>query len=226
MARTSRPHPPVWRWSLLFLPLLLVAACGTAGSPAPVSTPESLSPADAMSTAAVTDPADAERILRIALDANPDQPELLAQLGSVLLRKDKAEEAAESLQRAVELGNVTPDGRLNPRAARYQQGDIDGAIEVFEQARAGAPDDPDLLYNLGSAYAQRGDNDQALALYQEAIAADPNQSLAWYGLGTIYHNLQERDAAIDALTQFLSLSDEPELRTRAEQMIAELQATP
>jgi tetratricopeptide (TPR) repeat protein len=86
---------------------------------------------------------------RAALDARPDSPELLLNLGtSVLAQRDYA--------RAVEiLGRVrTRDPALTGQAA-YNRGNalfrlnqFEAAAEAYEAALAAAPDDEDARYNL------------------------------------------------------------------------------
>ena len=100
---------------------------------------------------------------------------------------------------------------------------MDDAIETFERASTIAPDDADILYNLGSAYAQTGNYDQGIELYNRALQINPRLALAYFGLGTLYLQKGETAAAREALNQFLTLSDDPDLRTRAQEMLAELQ---
>lgn len=68
---------------------------------------------------------------------------------------------------------------------RYQNGDIDGAIEEFKTALLLDPSDVNVHNSLGVCYGILSDYDNALKEFQEAVRLDPNEVMALYNLGLI-----------------------------------------
>jgi len=75
-----------------------------------------------------------------------------------------------------------PKGRLPGRTQRLidqavpaiQEGRLDEAERLLEQALALAPDHPSILQNLAAIYSRRGDNDRAIALTREIVERHPD----------------------------------------------------
>ena len=68
---------------------------------------------------------------------------------------------------------------------RYQNGDIDGAIEEFKTALLLDPSDVNVHNSLGVCYGILSDYDNALKEFQEAVRLDPNEVMARYNSGLI-----------------------------------------
>jgi tetratricopeptide (TPR) repeat protein len=68
---------------------------------------------------------------------------------------------------------------------RYQNGDIDGAIQEFKTALLLDPSDVNVHNSLGVCYGILSDYDNALIEFQEAARLDPNEVMALYNLGLI-----------------------------------------
>ena len=68
---------------------------------------------------------------------------------------------------------------------RYQNGDIDGAIQEFKTGLLLDPSDVNVHNSLGVCYGILGDYDNARIEFQEAVRLDPNEVMARYNLGLI-----------------------------------------
>lgn len=85
-----------------------------------------------------------------------------------------------ALHPAVSLAQDGEDSRgraldLFEQAERlYQAGEVDAAIERLLEARALAPDEPVLVYNLARAYETRARFEEAIAAYESFLRAQPD----------------------------------------------------
>lgn len=79
---------------------------------------------------------------------------------------------------------------------RYQNGDIDGAIEEFKTALLLDPSDVNLHNSLGVCYGILSDHDNALKEFQEAVRLDPNQVMALYNSGLINMLTEDTEKAL------------------------------
>lgn len=92
----------------------------------------------------------AERHLREALKQNPNQPDALTNLGSILLRQERYEEAIEVNQRAIDFSPEFAMAHNNLALALLALGREDEARgHVAEARKLGYPVHPDLLAGLG-----------------------------------------------------------------------------
>ena len=103
---------------------------------------------------AAADYSSAEAELRKALALEPDNVNALAQLGFVLLEKNRASEAETILRRAIAINNkhfyANYDlGRLFVRSRRY-----DEALSVLRQAATVKPNNPGVHYQLFMALSR------------------------------------------------------------------------
>ncbi len=72
---------------------------------------------------------------------------------------------------------------------------IDRALEAITKARALAPTDAKLAYNMALFYNQKGDNDKSLKLFSEALKLKPNYIDAYYARALMYTQLAKDDVA-------------------------------
>ena len=97
--------------------------------------------------------AEAEIALTAAVRIQPDDPQLVLALGDCQLRQGLADRAARTFDRALTAEVVSA---VNIARKYYERERPDRAIEYYERALAGAPDDPLILNNLAWTYAEEG----------------------------------------------------------------------
>lgn len=66
--------------------------------------------------------------------------------------------------------------------ASYQEGDFEGAIDIYEEIIAAGFDSGPLYYNLGNAYYQTGNFARAILNYERALPRMPNDDDLKYNL--------------------------------------------
>jgi VWFA-related protein len=120
-------------------------------------------------------PAEAVKLLRQALQLDPDLPTLRYQLGLAYHAIGDEADAAGELREAV---NRAPDSAAAHNylgIVLFQMGDAKAALEEFRAAATLAPKDPNAHFNLGEAMARTGDSAAAveeLRLATELVPGD------------------------------------------------------
>jgi predicted Zn-dependent protease with MMP-like domain/Flp pilus assembly protein TadD len=96
---------------------------------------------------------------------------------------------------------------VDEAAERFERGDLSGALERAEAARARAPGHVPALHFRAAALAELGRLDAARDAYEEALAADPDDLDVLSGAADFYVNrLQDPDADRDWLERGLELA--------------------
>ena len=146
------------------------------------------------------------RTCRSRLALQPDNPQALADLGLVLLRLGRAEEACGPLRRASHLvpGNVPLLRALAEGEA--QHGNIEGAVEAIVRARRLAPADPTLVAAEAQLLGRAGRHDDAVARYRQLAAAYPSEPAAQSNLGNALTRAGAFDEALDSLRRAIALA--------------------
>src|SRR4029453_13927165 len=84
-----------------------------------------------------------------AVDLNPKNVDLRAELGSILHRARMFDEAANAFRAALELKWDAAELHVNLGFLLNQMGDVPGSIREFETAVKLTPDLPEAYYFLG-----------------------------------------------------------------------------
>ena len=138
---------------------------------------------------------DAEKDLKLALIARPNEAELLNFLGySWIDRGVNLTEAMAMVQRAVHL---QPDsGAIIDSLGwgYFRMGDFAEAVSNLERAAVLEPGDPDVNNHLGDAYWRVGRRDEAVFQWRRVLTLDPSPKLKAEVEGKIASGLAPRDA--------------------------------
>ena len=123
----------------------------------------------------------------------------LTNAGQVFLRKGSQTDAAEALQRAVELDESNAAAWSNLGTALRALGRRSEASRAFSRAYDRDPGDPSHVANLAVSYLDAGDAEGAARLLSEATGTFPQRAELWLHLGTAYRQLQRNPEAVQAL---------------------------
>lgn len=127
-----------------------------------------------------------------------------------LAQADKPDQAASDYQTALEQP-VPPILKLgawiNFGSLKKAEGDLEGAIELFQRAIDADPTLAIAHYNLGTTQRARGYLDEAIAAYQQAIALDPNYPEAHQNLGVALYKLGQLPEALESFRRAVELYD-------------------
>lgn len=158
-------------------------------------------------------PAVAERKLRQALAAYPQDATLKGYLGQALGRQERRQEAVQWLKQAVaEEQNTyilkqwhdllaTTEYWLGMDRAKQAlaSGDYASAERAYQQAAQQNPNQALAVVGLGNVALARGQRVQAESLYQRALRMDPGNGSATRGLARLY-----QDQSAQRYAQFLA----------------------
>ena len=147
--------------------------------------------------------AEAETALAEAVRIQPDDPQLVLSLGDCQLRQGVAERAAHTFDQALTAGVVSA---VDIARIYYERQRPDRAIEYYERALAGAPDDPLILNNLAWTYAEEGQRlSYALNLSMLAVKLDAESSVYLDTYAELLHLLGRHVHAVAIMRQALAL---------------------
>ena len=142
---------------------------------------------------------EAETLLRMALQALPDDPGLNAQLALVLAAQDKA----EALPLLEKLHTAHPQDTAIMRMlaqVRAEAGDFAGSDEIYVQLLAATPDDADLLIGHGQDLVRQMKFAEAYAVFDKAAQIAPRDAAAWSGLAFTASRTGRPEVTLHALT--------------------------
>ena len=142
---------------------------------------------------------EAEKLVRAALQQEPENPALNAQLATVLAAQNNSE-ALPLLQKlhAAHPENLAITSMLADVLA--QAGDAAGSDKLYTALLAKNPDDISLLVSHGQNLVRQQQYSQALATFDKATRLDSASADAWSGIAFTASKLHQPSVAIHALT--------------------------
>jgi tetratricopeptide (TPR) repeat protein len=115
-----------------------------------------------------------ETLLTDTLAINPDCWIGHNNLGLILLKKERVDEAREHFQKAAELN---PDSFLvhaNLGNALFKEGELEEAVVQYQKATQINPNYFGIHYNLGVAFFRTGQLDLAITRFEETLRLRPD----------------------------------------------------
>jgi tetratricopeptide (TPR) repeat protein len=131
-----------------------------------------------------------------ALEANPDDPELLHLMASICLEAKEFDHAVEWASRAIRR-EAKPSYLATLGTSLLNLERRDEALKVFDKAVQLKPDDADLWWRMGSALSDAARSTEALLCFRHAVELDPGHGDAAYRAGVL---LQDEGHFDEALT--------------------------
>jgi Flp pilus assembly protein TadD/Tol biopolymer transport system component len=137
----------------------------------------------------------AERAYRKAVEMNPESSDANNNLGFLLMRTGRSDEARPLLERAVKLEPDSAAANNNLGALLLLAGELETAESVLSKYVKARPDDFAALSNLGYAEERLGKIPQARAHYEKALFYRPDHAPAHCNMGDLLTKLGELEAA-------------------------------
>jgi len=109
------------------------------------------------------------------LKTDPNNSDLLNQIGMLYKATHQFKEAAGYYQKAVDANPKNVAARTDLASCLYYEGDVDGAILQLQQSLSYDPKDANTLFNLGMMRLQgKNDANGAVTAWQQLLKLNPN----------------------------------------------------
>jgi tetratricopeptide (TPR) repeat protein len=137
-------------------------------------------------------------------DSLKSYPEFRYHLGMVYLTEKKEYDKAYGyFTSAMAMGYTNPEVKKNfvtlcveSSAARYQMGDLNGAVERCREALLVDPTNSVAAYNLGIYLVNSGEKQQAASMWKKALSLNPDLTDAYKSLCYYYqYDVKKADSA-------------------------------
>ena len=177
--------------------------------------------------------ADAERVLREALKANPSDTQANYYLGLSLLLQDKHSEALATFVKAKSSRDKADQGTRPAVPSEYQiqiamaRANLElkqheAAWKNLESARIEDGNAADVYVYRGQYYVQQQKNSEAVKELEKAIKLDGKSGYAYYYLGLAYYQSGQAEKAVTALKMFLQLDPNAPEAPSAKKLVDQL----
>ena len=156
---------------------------------------------------------DAVSAYREMLNAHPDEPELLANLGIALAMAGHEAEAVPPLERALALNPKLTNARMFLGSSYLAIDQPDKAVAALKAALSAQPSSLENRRMLAEAYAASGRPSDALAELRRITEIAPRDPTGWFALGHAYNGVAQ-----DSMATF---NDKPEDRPWRQLLLAD-----
>jgi tetratricopeptide (TPR) repeat protein len=161
-----------------------------------------------------------------ALEKDPEQAYIQANLGDALAKTGKNDEAVAAYQKSISL---KPDDAALYTNLGVLLGKMGKTVESQDMFKKAASLNPGAaaqnFYNLGATLVNEGKAAEAAEAFKQAISADPNYAEAYYQLGLCMAGSPTTiPDAIKALQKYIQIGQKPDQVETAKAIIQSLQA--
>jgi len=143
---------------------------------------------------------------QVCLEIDPNFADAYRHLGQLARDRGDFQEASKMLDRAVALGQTSPEVLAMLGDSLLQSGSAQEAITVLTQDTSETTISEKGLLTLAQAYLQVADYEKAEATLQRLTRATPENARAYYLLANVYARLGEREKSQECSLKFQALA--------------------
>ena len=148
---------------------------------------------------------DAERLIRLATEINPNSANYFINLGQSLSAQGRYAESIVCQRRALELEPNNAIAHFNLGVAQISLNLIDQGVQSYCNAIAANPKLKEAFYNLGTVFRLREEHAAAIPYYQQAIDLDDSYIDAYNNLAVCQIAVKNFDAVAKAALKVIAL---------------------
>ena len=119
-----------------------------------------------------------ERIYKKKLDENPKDADTIANLGAILQKQGKLEDALSYYQKAESLDPSNVNTRLNVGTLYQQKGDYKTAVVAYDSVLILYPDNVQANLYKAQSLAALGENKAAQTYFKKVLSIEPDNEIA------------------------------------------------
>jgi tetratricopeptide (TPR) repeat protein len=162
-----------------------------------------------------------------ALEKDPEQPNIWANLGDTQAKMNQLDKAIESFQKAIALKADDAGLHQNLGVIYGKAGKTAEAQEEFKKAAEIAPAGAGAVnyFNLGATMVNSGKSQEAADAFKKAIEVDPTYAEAYYELGICYVGLNKLPEAVEIFKKYSDIGKNADHLSTAKALMTELSKT-
>jgi tetratricopeptide (TPR) repeat protein len=168
-----------------------------------------------------------------AIELQPDFAKAYSNRAIAYMLQSKFEDGLADFSKVIEITPDNPEAYFNRgqayiTAMNQQLNDsyIELCIADFTQVLAFQPEDPESLFSRGLCQSFKTNFVRSMEDYTAAIALDAEQARYYLYRALLYPDIGSQEQAMADAQKVLDLSQDPEMRQVAEQLLRELPLTP
>jgi tetratricopeptide (TPR) repeat protein len=140
---------------------------------------------------------DAAEAVRRGIEANPRAAALHRLAGAIEAGAEHFDDAARHFVTAVELEPNLVEAWIDLAQAHLAQGDVDAALEIFEQALGIHEDSDQLQHRMAAALLGSGRFEEGIHRLEMAVRLNPNNAVATLDLALVSEHLGNYERAFE-----------------------------
>jgi tetratricopeptide (TPR) repeat protein len=161
--------------------------------------------------------------LKMALMAQPENPQILGALAQALDSAGRKQEARQDYEHCLRLEPKNGMALNNLAFLLVEnQGDLDQALTYAQRARQLLPHLSDVSDTLGQVYLKKQLTDSAVDTFKQVVAQQPARAIYRYHLGQAYAQKGERQKAIEELQIALKSNPQKDEESQIRQLLQKL----
>ncbi|MES2293047.1 MAG: tetratricopeptide repeat protein [Pseudomonadota bacterium] len=144
-----------------------------------------------------------------AFELDPEDPELLINLGLTAWNLKMTEGAARMFQLYIDACPNSPLGYNNLGSVLYDLGRLESAIETLKAALYKMPQEAILWNSLATVLAEEGRAEESLVFYNESVRLQPGFARGYHNLGYAFQHLGQLEEALVNYDRALEFAVDP-----------------
>ncbi len=153
----------------------------------------------------------AEQLYRTLYDHQPDHVAGLVNLGTILLYRNKCEEAIEYLSRATRLAPDLPISYFLAGISYYRLDRMEEAAQMFAYTIELDPANAEAFFYLANIEGINGETERALSHFAAAVKLKPTLADAHYNMARLYAEMGRIPDAARAYDRAIQAGAEPDM---------------